>query len=323
MNYNKFQKPLPPEEFNQLIKQRNNPEIKEKLILHNLKLVMWAARQFPIKGIDDIDDYFQVGIIGLIKAIEKFDPEKGTFATYAIWYIRAEIRRYLDNYTRLIRIPSYVIGEINAIRIAINDLSLELSREPTVKEISTRTTLSVYKINRLMNIMQDPASYYIQNEDGEEISIVDAIPDEGPSPEDIALDKVVLDELDDIIKPELTELEYKSFMMFYGLNSRMYTLKEVSQILGKSPVVIEAAKTKAMRIIRKSNFVHYLEGEIDKRTVFIKSIDYSKPRNPHSGFYSATEQAVIQREGLRAYLEKKYLGDSEDTKLLNDSPQSF
>lgn len=303
-----LKKPLTQKELEELFKSRDNPENREKIILHNLRLVSWVANKYHAEGRNEFEDIFQVGVIGLMKAIDKYNPEKGAFTTYALWWIRQSITRYLSNYTRTIRIPCHIIERISELNKLMDKMTQELGREPTTRELSKRMGVSIKTINKMMTIMKDPVSLQTTVVgDSDDLILEEAIADEGPTPDEIALDNVLVRELKDAIRPLLSDLEYKAFMLFYGINSRVYSLTEVARMFNKTPEEIRNARDKAKSVIRSSKFIQEIEKEIDMRTLFYSSPDYSTTKVRESRIGSPVERAVLKREEFREYLINKYI----------------
>ena len=128
---------------------------REKLINHNLRLVLGIARRYMNKGLS-LEDLIQEGNIGLIKAVDKIDPEKeARFATYASFWIRQSILLAIANQARIVRIPANVVDDIRKLNTTLFLLFKELGREPTNEEIAEKTTFSAKKIQELKGIAQD------------------------------------------------------------------------------------------------------------------------------------------------------------------------
>lgn len=303
-----LKKPLPSEELNQLLKSKDIPKNREKIILHNLRLVSWVAYKYHVEDWTEYDDLFQAGVIGLMKAIDKYDPEKGTFANYAVWWIKRYITRYLHNHTRNIRIPIHMIERINEINKVIDEMTQELGREPTTKDISDRTGMSIKTINEMLSYIQDPISLQTTIElDSDDVSLEEVLADDGPTPDEIALDSVFISELVKEVKSSLTEIEYKVFVLFSGITGRNYTVTEISRMLGKSREWIQQVKNKVISKIAHSDFIRDIERKVDEETLYYKSPVYFASKVKESQIDSPVERIVLKREDYRQYLINKYI----------------
>lgn len=306
-----FKEPLPKEEqqllFEEYIKT-NDPMIREKLILHNLRLVMWLAKQYDRPGERELDDLFQSGVIGLMRALEDYDPNKGAFSGYATWWIKQAITRDIDNTGRVIRIPVHMAEKIKSLRNIQNELTKKLERDPTFLEISIKMGLEVEEVEELFKLSIDPTSLnLIIGGDSEDITLEDSLADSGPTPDVIVGDKVFIEQIKAEIKPRVTELQYDALIMYYGLEGQTYTLKEIAEKHNyKSGEYIRTERDKALRNIRPTKFFQEIKKEVDERTSFIKSIDYSQPSSKGGPRSSPVENLVLLRERIRNELKRDY-----------------
>lgn len=141
-----------------LLTNSNDNKIKEKIIEHNQKLVIYIAKRYIGRGIL-FQDLIQEGNIGLMKAIERFDATKGCkFSTYAVFWIRQSITRVLREQARTIRVPAYMTEIINKLAHIQKQLALELNREPSEEELAKKMNISVDKIKKIYKILQEPIS---------------------------------------------------------------------------------------------------------------------------------------------------------------------
>lgn len=227
-------------------------EARAKLIQSNLRLVVKIAHDFKSLGLPLLD-LISEGNIGLMKAVEKFDPAKGAkFSSYAAWWIKQSMRRALSNQSRTIRIPVQSAGKINKIKSARMKLSEELGREPTDKEIashlefSERTVTSLRLAELRTFSLQDP----IQS--GEESMYQDIIPDFGiTTPDEMISDMEMLKHLKGLID-RLDEREQLILVMRFGLDGgRPKTLEEVSKIIGRTRERVRQIQNQALSKLRK------------------------------------------------------------------------
>ena len=222
-------------------------EAREKLIQANLRLVVKIAHDFKGLGLPLLD-LISEGNIGLMRAVEKFDPAKGAkFSSYAAWWIKQSMRRALANQSRTIRIPVQSAGKINKIKIARTKLTDKLRREPTDSEIAeyldfTERTVSGLRLAELKTFsLHDPIQ---QGEDGE---FHDIIPDTGSkTPDRILGDIESIDRLVSLLD-ELDEREQLILSMRFGLDGeKPKTLEEVSQEIGRTRERVRQIQNQAL-----------------------------------------------------------------------------
>ena len=227
-------------------------EARAKLISSNLRLVVKIAHDFKSLGLPLLD-LISEGNIGLMKAVEKFNPSKGAkFSSYAAWWIKQSMRRALSNQSRTIRIPVQSAGKINKIKNARIKLSEDLGRDPTDKEIaahlefSERTVQSLRLAELRTFSLQDP----IQS--GEESMYQDIIPDTNTeTPDESIADLEMLKHLKGLLD-ELDEREQLILVMRFGLDgARPKTLEEVSKIIGRTRERVRQIQNQALTKMKK------------------------------------------------------------------------
>lgn len=300
----KLLEPLPEEEQNHLLSERGNPENKEKLILHNLKLIYWVIRRYyPREKRLEEDDLFQEGVIGLINAIDRYDKDKGTFGNFAVWDIRGSIQRALENKADVIRIPSYLRQTLVTLEATINNLESKLYREPTDLEIASSMGISEREVTRLKNIIKEPISLnYPINSDGETLTLEDSIRDPSSPGYDEVEDRVYIQDFKNKVKCYLSDIEYKTLTLYYGLDSPKYYIGEIAKGLKEEPKKVSAVRAEALRKLRRSKVIAEIKRELDDNTIFISGIDYSKPRVIGGEVSSPVERIVLQREKMQRNL---------------------
>lgn len=210
-------------------------EAKDKLFKHNMKLVVGEAYKYSGYKMP-IEDLVQEGMIGLMTAVKKFDPERGCrFSTAAVPWIRQAITRYIAEYRKTIRYPVHVSEQLNKINKTKNELYAELEREPTVEEISKALNgkLSVEKILELQRVTQPITSMNVIVGDEQDTELSEFIPDEGePTPREwynIEEGKSVVAGLLECLDNQ----EQQIIIWRYGLNNGIdYTLEEIGDVLG-------------------------------------------------------------------------------------------
>ncbi len=252
-----------------LVKQ-GDQDAKKRMITSNLRLVVSIAKRYVPISNQHLLDLVQEGTFGLIKAVERFDYEKGyKFSTYATWWIRQAIVRSVDNTSRVIRYPVHVEMELRRLRKVINDLGVSYDNLPSYAVLSSMSGLSERKVADYLPLLSGVSSLdkpvLNENNDQGDAILADYIRDDRTlSAEEVFIQKEMKEDIRKLLEAKLTEKERDIIFLRFGFtDGKIHTLEEVGDMYGVTRERIRQIESKALKKLKhpcnKIRLVDYIE----------------------------------------------------------------
>lgn len=237
---------------------------RERFVKANSRLVVSMARKYLGRGVP-FADLIQEGNLGLMRAIERFDPERGyRFSTYAIWWIRQAISRAVAYQGRTIRLPAHVVEEVSRLNRASRRLTKELGREPHEEELAEEMDISPERVAELTRVAAEPISLDIPVGEEQMSSLAEFIEDEVTPPPTAEASHSLLEEQLEEALASLTPREAEVIRLRFGLEGdRSYTLEEVGQKIGLTRERVRQIQGEALRRLRHPSRSRFLTGYLN------------------------------------------------------------
>ena len=230
--------------------RKGDQEALEKLTRANLRFVVSVAKQYQNQGLS-LPDLINEGILGLIKAAEKFDETRGfKFISYAVWWIRQSILQALAEQSRIVRLPLNQVGSLNKINKALGKFEQEYERQPSNEELAEMIDIPKDKISDTLRVGSRHVSVDAPFVEGEDNSLLDVLPnDDSPSADKTLVNESLNTEIERALST-LTDREREIIKSFFGIGCQEMTLEEIGERFGLTRERVRQIKEKAIRRLK-------------------------------------------------------------------------
>lgn len=335
------------EEFDYAIRiKKGDNYIKNKFIESNLRLVVFIALKYRYSGMP-IMDLIQEGNMGMMKAVDKFDPYRGCkFSTYASFWIRESITRAIENQSRIIKVPIYKIAKYNSIMDMKTNSFQELGRDMSYEEIAGKMNISMKKLNSILSSFKEITSLDKPICDGDSSMLIEeVVPNNDIEIEDKYLYSDFLNRVRELLElPELNDRERLVLKLRFGfLNDKLYSLDEISHILCVKKERVRQVEAIALHKLRKEKKTEYLTIYMDNQTLALNNLEEAKKIKKLKDIYKngriGETKTISNFEKIKKYSESqceqviqtlteeerkiyyKYLGNEKNNTVDKSSPE--
>ena len=297
---------LTAEEERELAKRisRGDSQAKEIFIESNLKLVVSIAKRYTGRGLSLLD-LIQEGNVGLIKAVETFDVNRGCkFSTHATWWIRQAITRAIENHAKTIRIPAHLFQKIRDYKNSVANLEIKLNRQPTINEIADEMGMSIAEVTKLHQLQYDTISMNILIGDDEDTELENFIPASVEAPEEEAIVSSMQLQVRKLLEDcNLKSREKEVLLLRYGFNNNTpMTIEEISKIFNISRERVRQIESKALMKIRRSKHIKALVEYTQNPDKALENIEFFREKYRETG---NSNKAFFKEIGQIQEKEKK------------------